>query len=185
MAGFFRVAGLTVALFFALGYVLPDRAHVEREIVIAAPPETIFALVSDFRRAEPWSPLGAIDPQADYRVMGEGVGQRAELAGGHLGALGLAQELVAVAEPARMVSRVSVAAMGEADAAFTLIPEAGNAVRVVLSFDSNMRDGVPLLLQPFAVYAGYFAETALGAPYEESLGNLKRAAEAGKSTDAA
>ena len=179
MAAFLRITGLTAALIFALGYVLPDRAHVEREIVIAAPAETVFALVSDLRLAEPWSPLGALDPLADYHVRGEGVGQRAELSGGHLGALGLAQELVAVAEPARMVSRVSLADMGAADAAFTLAPEGNDAVRVVMSFDSNMRDGVPLWLQPVAVYAGYFAEAALGPSYEKGLAELKHAAEKG------
>jgi uncharacterized protein YndB with AHSA1/START domain len=177
MARFFRITGLFIALVFSFGYVLPDRAHVEREIVIAAPAEEVFALVSDFHRSERWSPLGAFDPQAEHRVLGEGVGQRAELAGGHLGALGLAQELVAVAEPARIVSRVSLADMGAADAAFTLTPEGEDMVRVVLSFDSNMRDGVPLWLQPVAVYAGYFAESALGPSYEQGLAELKRAAE--------
>lgn len=179
MAGFLRVTGLFIALVFSLGYILPDRAHVTREIDIAAPAETVFALVSDLRAAEPWSPLGALDPQADYHVSGDGVGQRAELSGGRLGAFSLAQELVAVAEPARMVSRVSLAGMGAADAAFTLTPQADHKVRVAMSFDANMRDGVPLLLQPFAVYAGYFADAALGPSYEQGLADLKRAAEAG------
>ncbi|HOP21120.1 MAG TPA: SRPBCC family protein, partial [Amphiplicatus sp.] len=44
------------AIVIALGFVLPDKTHVERSIVINAPQEEVFALVSDFNEWSAWSP---------------------------------------------------------------------------------------------------------------------------------
>ncbi len=171
-------AGATLAALFALGYVLPDRAYVEREIIIDAPAETIFALLSDFKSWKDWTPLAQIGPQADYHTSGEGVGQMLEVKAAYLPPARMTQEIVAIAEPARLVTRTNLADLGEADSAFTLLPEPDGAVRVVWSFDSNLRDEAPFLLKPFWTYASYFAEPALGPASEQSLAELKRVAEA-------
>lgn len=180
MAGsLFKNTGLLVAALFALGYVLPDRARVERDIVINAPAETIFALLSDFKSWDAWTPLSTIGPQADYQTSGEGVGQILEIKSGRLPPARLTQELVAIAEPARLVTRTNLADLGEADSAFTLLPEKDGAVRVVWSLDSHLRDHAPFLLKPLWTYASYFAEPALGAASQQSLARLKQVAEAG------
>ena len=178
MGDLLKNTGIVMAALFALGYVLPDRAHVEREIVIDAPAEEIFALVSDFESWDAWTPLSQIGPQADYHLSGDGLGQILEVKSAHLAPVRLTQEIVAVAEPARMVTRLNLADLGEADSAFTLIPENG-AVRVVWSLDSNLREHAPLLMKPFWTYASYFAGPAIGPASEQSLANLKRVAEAG------
>lgn len=179
MGGLLKHTGIVLAALFALGYVLPDRAHVEREIVIDAPPEKIFALVSDLESWDAWTPLAEIGPQADYQTSGVGLGQILEVKSAHLAPARLTQEIVAVAEPARLVTRLNLAGLGGADSAFTLIPERDGAVRVVWSLDSNLREHAPLLMKPFWTYASYFAEPAIGPASEQSLANLKRVAEAG------
>ncbi|WP_165793561.1 SRPBCC family protein [Hyphococcus luteus] len=178
MAGSFfkNVASLLIAL-FALGYVLPDRAHVERDVVIDAPPEKIFALISDLKSWKEWAPLSSIAPQADDHL--NGAGQAFEIQSAHLLPARFTQEIVAAAEPARLVTRTRLAGLGETDSAFTLLPDEDGAVRVVWSLDSNLRDHAPFLLKPFWTYASYFAEPALGPASERSLAKLKRVAEAG------
>ena len=179
IGGLLKNTGLALAALFALGFVLPDRAYVVREIVIDAPAEQIFALVSDLESWDDWTPLSEIGPQADYQLSGDGLGQILEVKSAHLTLARLTQEIVAVAEPARLVTRLNLADLGEADSAFTLIPEQNGSVRVVWSLDSNLRAHAPLLMKPFWTYASYFAEPAIGPASERSLANLKRVAEAG------
>lgn len=178
-ARFFSGVAVIFGAAFALGFVLPDQTHVEREIVINAPSEKIYALVSDFNAWDGWSPLAETNPYAELSLSGGGVGQRMEWRSNHLQMASGTQEIVAMAEPARMVSRISVNDMGAADAAFTLVPTDDGGTKVIWSFDSNMRDSVPIYLQPVATYLGYFADPMLGPAYEQGLANLKRVAEAG------
>ena len=55
---------LVVAVIAVLGYAMmqPDDFRVERTTTIAAPPEKIIAIVSDFRRSGEWSPWEKLDP---------------------------------------------------------------------------------------------------------------------------
>ena len=44
-----------VAGFAVVGFLLPARYHVERSASVAAPPEKVFAIASDFRTWEDWT----------------------------------------------------------------------------------------------------------------------------------
>ncbi|MEO1137538.1 MAG: SRPBCC family protein [Pseudomonadota bacterium] len=163
----------------ALGFVLPDKAHIEREIVINAPQEEVFTLISDFGEWDRWSPWAKLDPDAEYSYSGSGVGQRMEWTSEHPEVGNGAQEITALAEPSRVVTALDFGDMGQAEASFTLEPAEGGATRVVWSFDSNMRKGVPVHMKPVSTYMGFFMDGFLGPAYEEGLANLKREAEAG------
>lgn len=55
----------------------PDIAHVERSIVIKAPPERIFALIDDFRQWDKWTPYNKDPAMAkSYSTDTHGVGAR-------------------------------------------------------------------------------------------------------------
>jgi hypothetical protein len=56
----------------------PATFHVERSVTIAAPPETVFALVSDFHAWGAWSPWEKLDPgmQRSYEGAPAGVGAK-------------------------------------------------------------------------------------------------------------
>ena len=56
------ILALAIALVLILATRKPDTFSVMREIVIRAPPATIFALISDFRRWKSWSPWENKDP---------------------------------------------------------------------------------------------------------------------------
>lgn len=54
----------------------PDSFRIERSIAIAAPPETVFALLNDFKHWAQWSPWEKIDPtmQRTHSGADHGVG---------------------------------------------------------------------------------------------------------------
>jgi uncharacterized protein YndB with AHSA1/START domain len=55
---------LLIAIAGVMGYAAtkPDTFQVVRKTTIAAPPETVFALIEDFHRWSEWSPWEALDP---------------------------------------------------------------------------------------------------------------------------
>lgn len=167
-----------IAVLFALGFVLPDRAHLERQIIIEAPAEEVYALVSDFNAWDAWSPWAKMDPQAEYTLTGAGVGQRMTWRSDHPNVGDGAQEIVALAAPGHVVTRLDFGPMGVADAAFTLTPVSDDRTKVVWSFNSNMREQTPVHLKPLLTYMGYVMGPMLGPVYDEGLQNLKQAAEA-------
>lgn len=172
-------AAVLIAVLIALGFVLPDRAHVEREIVIDAPQEEVFALVSDFNQWSLWSPWAALDPDTTYTITGApgAVGHRMEWASEDPKVGNGAQTIAAVSAPDRVATHLDFGDMGKADAAFTLAP-VDDGVKVVWAFDANMREGVPVYMQPVSTYMGFFMDSMIGRDYEKGLAALKKAAEA-------
>lgn len=166
-----------VALLFALGFVLPDRAYVEREIIIKAPAEEVYGHISDLNAWDGWSPWTKIQQREKRAASGFNQHATSQLAGSALGVS--AEEIIAVAPPGHVVARLGRGSMGEANAAFKLIPLSDGSTKVVWTYHANTREGVPVHLQPISTYLGYIAEPMLGPSYEEGLSNLKRIAEAG------
>ena len=72
-----------VAGLFAVGLVLPKTAHVERSIVIEAPPVMVFTVLNGFRQFSRWSPWADIDPNATTTLEGPeaGVGSKMSWSG--------------------------------------------------------------------------------------------------------
>lgn len=175
-----KILGGLVAIILivvALGFVLPDRAELEREIVINASQEEVFALVSDFGEWDKWSPWASIDPDAEYNFSGAGIGQKMEWKSDHPEVGNGSQEITSMEAPNALVTHLDFGEMGQADATFTLSPAEAGGTKVVWSFESNMRNGVPVHMQPMSTYMGFFMEGFLGPAYEEGLTNLKRVAE--------
>jgi len=165
-----------VVLIFALGFVLPDKAHVERSVVINAPQEEIFALVADLNNADKWQAWSEYDPEMTSSVSGAGVGQKQSWTSKKMGSG--SQTIAALSPPSRVDYALEFGKMGVATATMTLEP-APEGTKVVWSFDSNMRKGVPFHMQPMSTYMGFFMDGMLGKDYEKGLSNLKRVAEAG------
>ncbi len=51
-----------VVILMGGGYLLPNEVVVQRQAVINASPEKVFALVSGFKRFNEWSPWAETDP---------------------------------------------------------------------------------------------------------------------------
>lgn len=169
------VAALVVII--GLGFVLPDKAHVERSILVEASPEKVFALVSDFSQWSRWSPWADLDPDTVYEITGAGVGQRMTWKSADPNVGNGEQTVTAAEPPTRLVTHLEFGDMGKADATFTLTPE-GGATRVTWALDCNMRKGAPVWMQPMSTYMGFFMDGMVGKDYEKGLAALKAAAEA-------
>ncbi len=71
--------GLAVVVLVVVALALrqPDTIHVERSTTIAAPPETVYPLISDFRKWAAWSPWEELDPSMTRSYSGSESGQGA------------------------------------------------------------------------------------------------------------
>lgn len=161
-----------VALAIGAGLLLPSTVHVERDILINAPPEQVFALISDFNAWDVWSPWAKMDPNADMHIAGSGIGQTMTWASNDPQVGSGSQAIVNLEAPKTLTTHLDFGDNGRADATFDLIPEAGQT-RVVWSLDTDMREGVPLLKQPISTYFGFAMDSMVGKDYEIGLQNLK------------
>ncbi|HSN70533.1 MAG TPA: SRPBCC family protein, partial [Steroidobacteraceae bacterium] len=89
----------------AAGLFLPKTAHVERSILIDAPPAAIYDVVSNLRRFNEWSPWYERDPDARYEYTGpeRGVGAKMSWTSAQADVGSGSQEIIA-ADPDRAVT---------------------------------------------------------------------------------
>ena len=167
-----------VLIVIALGFVLPDKVHVERETVINAPQDEVFALINDFEAWDRWSPWAALDPDAEYSFSGSGIGQKMEWKSDHPNVGNGSQEITALDAPNKLVTHLDFDGQGVADATFALSPTPDGSTKVVWSLDTNMREGVPFFMKPMGTYMGFFMDGWVGKDYERGLVSLKEVAEA-------
>ena len=168
---FYAIVGL-VGLFVVIGLFLPTTAHVERSITTSASPDTVYGIVSGFRRFNEWSPWFDLDPAAQYQFSGpeQGVGagmtwssEKPEVGSGR-------QEIVAV-EPGRSVTtKLDFGEQGQATAQFTVVPQ-GSGSRITWAFDTDFEGDF------LGRYFGLFFDRLVGADYEKGLERLKALAE--------
>ena len=167
---------LLVAIAIIAGFVLPSQVHVERQMIIDAPPEEVFPHVSDYRAWDAWSPWANIDPDAKMTVEGDGVGQKMSWASDHPEVGTGSQQIVQLDAPRQMKSRMEFENMGVSDIGFSLEP-VENKTRVTWSLDTDMREGMPLAKQPMSTYMGFFMDSMVGKSYEKGLATLKSVVE--------
>jgi uncharacterized protein YndB with AHSA1/START domain len=150
------------------GLVLPQHAHVERNITIEATPAQIFPYVNDFREFNKWSPWAQIDPATVYEFTGPatGVGARMRWHSEHPHVGEGSQEIIE-SIPERLVkSTLYFGDQGDATASYSLEP-AGKGALLSWAFD------VDLGFNPLSRYFGLMLDSMVGANYEEGLSNLK------------
>lgn len=159
-----------------VGFVLPSQVHVERAAVVDAPADEIFALVSDFRAWQAWSPWAQLDPETAMTIEGTGLGQTMTWVSDNPRVGQGYQQVTELEAPRYLKTHLDFGADGMADAAFKLVPEQGQT-RVIWSLDTDMRQGMPLLKQPISTYVGFFMDRIIGKDYETGLQRLKQLAE--------
>lgn len=172
------VGAIAALIIFVIGtgFLLPSTVHVERDITIKASPETVYALVSNFKQWEGWSPWANLDPDAEMTITGSGLGQTMTWSSEDPQVGQGCQEIIDLEPPYFVKTHLEFEDQGSADAAFDLTP-ADEGTHVVWSLDSDMREGVPLLMQPISTYFGFLMDRMIGPDYETGLQNLKALAE--------
>jgi hypothetical protein len=73
--GLVLVVALATGALYGVGrFLLPNSLSVTKTITIQRPRAEVFAMSNDLRIAKEWSPLYALDPDADFTFSGEGPG---------------------------------------------------------------------------------------------------------------
>lgn len=167
-----------VLILVGIGFVLPEKVHVERSIVIARPASEVYAVINSYRRFNEWSPWYALDPTAKYTVSGpvSGVGakQTWESKNDNVGSGN--QEIVAT-EPNKMVkTQLDFGDMGRPVAVFTIEPIEKD-VKLTWSLDADMGKS------PVRRYFGLFMDSMVGKDYEIGLAKLKTLVESFPNAD--
>ena len=163
-----------VAAVLLIGMFLPSGQYVERRAFIEADQAKVFALVSDYRQFNKWSPWAERDPETKYEFSGPGTGVGSKMTwrseDPNVG--NGAQETVEY-EPGTMVkSELTFEGFDTPSyATFTLKPADGGT-HVTWSFDANM-DTL------FGRYMGLMMDKWVGADYERGLARLQELAEEG------
>lgn len=167
---FYGLLGLFL-VFVAGGYALPDKVHVERQAVINAPPDKIFAVVSDLQRSKEWSPWFGIDPAMQVTFegpggnTGPGVGQKMKWTSTNPNVGSGSQETVEFVANEKVGTALDFGDMGKATAGIALKPE-GTGTRVTWSLDTSLNSLVER-------WFGLMFDRWIGADYEKGLANLK------------
>jgi uncharacterized protein YndB with AHSA1/START domain len=176
MTAFVLFVLLVVAGAITIGFFLPSQVHVERKTLINAPPEQVFAQISDFNAWNAWSPWAKLDPNAKMTIQGAGLGQTMTWQSENPKVGNGSQKITQLDSPRQLTTQLDFGEMGVSEASFILEP-ADHKTLVTWTMDTDMRKGVPLIKQPINTYFGFLMDSMLGKTYEEGLANLKAVVE--------
>jgi uncharacterized protein YndB with AHSA1/START domain len=167
------VVVIAVAALLAYAATKPDTFQVTRALDIEAPPETIFAILTDFRRSIEWSPYEKKDPDMKrvYAGAEKGKGAVYEWDGDkNVGAGRL--EIVDVAPPNKVTVSLQMIRPFAANNIVDYIMEpTGSATRV----SWNMHGPMPYLAKVMSTF--FDMDKMVGKDFEEGLASLKTLAE--------
>ena len=161
------------AVFIGGAYVLPAEVSVRRSVVIEAPPDKVFPLVSDLKTFTQWSPWSAYDPAAKITYSGpaQGVGQAMSWSSDSPDVGSGTLTITAIDPGKRVESALDFGDMGAGKAFFDLDPD-GAGTKVTWGLDATMNS-------PLERWLGLWLDGAIGAEYERGLARLKALAETG------
>ena len=159
-----------IALLFAVSFVLPSKAHVERSTTIAVSADTVFAHVNDLKKWTTWSPWNLRDPEMKVRYEGpaSGAGQKSIWESKSQG--NGSQLITASIAGSSVETLLDFGDEGKATS-FWRFSGAGDSTRVTWGMDVELDSPVQRLF-------GVLMEAMIGPDYEEGLANLKAIAEA-------
>ncbi len=174
MKGFKLVVAIVIAvplLFFAIGFLIPKDAHVERSVEINAHEGAVFYLVSQHKQFQRWSPWAKMDPNMVVEFSGPelGIGSMMSWSGNKDVGEGTSVYTDYV-QPSRAATSLNFGEMGSGLATFELENIAIDRTRVTWSFDTQGRN----IMEK---YFGLFLDNVLGPVYEQGLADLKTLAE--------
>ena len=173
IAGVVIVLALAIAVVLVLAATKPDTFRIERSATINAPPEKIFAVLSDFHQWTGWSPWENKDPGMKRSYGGAERGRGAVYGWEGDKNVGTGRmEIMEATAPSKLVIKLDFLKPFEAHntAEFTMLPQ-GNATSVhwVMHGPSNFMSKVMHVFMDI--------EKMVGKDFEAGLANLKRLTE--------
>lgn len=155
-----------------IGFVLPRTAHVERSIIIDAPPATVFTVLNGFRQFNKWSPWAEYDPDMSVSFEGPATGAGAKQSWSGNAQVGTGSQEILESTPYRFIKIKLVfgGSSGDYRTSYALESEP-SGTRVTWGFDADYGNSV------MGRYFGLLSDTMLGPDYEKGLARLKALAE--------
>jgi uncharacterized protein YndB with AHSA1/START domain len=147
----------------------PDSFRVTRSLEMAAPPEKIYSILSDFRRSPEWSPYEKLDPDMKRTLSGSATGKGAVYAWDGDSNAGAGRMEIAEATPAQSITlKLDFIRPFEASntVEYKLQPK-GSATQV--SWD--MHGPMPFVSKVMCVFVDL--DKMIGKDFETGLANLK------------
>ncbi|MEB3286639.1 MAG: SRPBCC family protein [Vampirovibrionales bacterium] len=164
---------LVIAGILAFATTKPDTFRVERSIIINAPSEKIYPLISNFHQWQIWSPYEKMDPNMKRAFEGPESGKGAVYSWNGAGKVGQGRMEILETQPAsKVIIKLHFVKPFEATntTEFTIIPE-GKQTKVTWAMSG---------IQPFMgkVISVFFnLDPMIGKDFEDGLQNLKKAVE--------
>lgn len=163
------VVAVAALVFVFVGLVImPREIAVERDIVIAAAPASVFPHVNSLSAAAEWSPWLEIDPDValTYEGPDAGVGNKLSWAS-ELEDLGSGSQTITVSvENERVDSDLDFGPMGTAQATYILDAE-GDGTKLTWAFTTDLG------MNPMARVFGPMIKDQVAADFDKGLANLK------------
>lgn len=170
---FLAVVVLGFGTVFGIAASKPDEYHVQRSVTVNAPPDKIYAYVSDFKKWKTWSPFEEMDPEMERAYTGpeSGKGSMYEWKGNDKVGQGR-MEIVEATVPAKLAINLDMVKPFESQdkAEFTLQP-AGSATTVTWAMTGHS----PFLCKVMQVFSSM--DTMIGGEFDRGLGKLKAISE--------
>jgi uncharacterized protein YndB with AHSA1/START domain len=167
------VLAVAIAVILILAATKPDRFSVQRAATVKAPPETIFAVISDFHRWGSWSPWEDKDPAMKRTFSGAASGRGAVYAWHGNKDVGSGRmEIIEASQPSKIVIKLDFLTPFEAHntAEFTMLPQ-GDVTNV------NWVMHGPAVFMSKVMQVFMNMDSMVGKDFEIGLANLKRLAE--------
>lgn len=166
------VLAAIVLVILGLAASKPDTFAIRRSASIAAPPDKVYALVSDFKAFNRWSPWVRMEPSVALTYSGPeaGVGAGYRWAGDKTGAGGMT--ITEATAPSKLVMNLEFLKPFESRnrVDFDFAPE-GSGTKVTWSMSGPMT----FLSKVMSVFTDM--DTMIGPDFEAGLANLKAMAE--------
>ena len=175
-----KIIGLIVLVAIAAVLVFaatrPDTFHIERSIVVNAPPQRVFDQVNDFNRWRAWSPFEALDPSMKREIAGNPCGTGAVYTWDGNSKAGAGRMEIVESVPASAVRiKLDFTRPMEAHntAEFIIVPQGSGASRVTWAMHGPQPYIGKLMSLVFSM------DRMVGSDFERGLVALKHVAERG------
>lgn len=180
LLGVVGVVVLAVVGLLVCGALQPDTFHVERSTSIAAGPDVIFPVMSDFHNFEKWSPWEKLDPAMKKEFTGSGVGSTYSWSGNDDVGEGKMTMTNVVPNQRLDVQLDFVKPWKSTNTTSWVLTADGSNTRIVWSMDGNKGGLMGKTMMMFMNM-----DKAVGGDFERGLSQLKTVAEADQAKKAA
>lgn len=165
------VVGMVALAVVGVGFFLPSSFHVERSIVVNAPPGKVYDLVSDPRTWAKWSVWSQRDPAMDVTYSGPPFGQGAKWSWASESEGSGSMEFVKVEPNRRIDYTLSFPDFGMKAAGEWNFEPQGAGTRASWSLRGDVGPN------PLKHYLAWSMDRMVGPDFEAGLANLKALAE--------